>query len=134
MSKTVFFVFFSIAGHGMIVEGQPVIDHWGRRLMASAPENGTEEKNCSEPGMLFWYYSWPTHNHHQTAVFLSPTERFSVFWFIVLVLWPHVFFSLLSIIPVDSFLFLFLVNVVEHLEAKEPDISPRSSGSKNKMS
>lgn len=51
MSKSVLFV--SIAGHGMIVEGQPVIDHWGRRLMASAPENETEEKNCSEPGMLF---------------------------------------------------------------------------------
>lgn len=46
-------VLFSIAGHGMIVEGHPVTEHWGRRLMASVPENETE-KNCSEPGMLIF--------------------------------------------------------------------------------
>lgn len=40
-------------GHGMIVEGHPSLEHWGRRLMASAPDNETE-KNCSEPGMLFY--------------------------------------------------------------------------------
>lgn len=49
-------VLFSITGHGMIVEGHPAIEHYGRRLMASAPENGTE-KNCSEPGMLLWNLS-----------------------------------------------------------------------------
>ncbi|XP_028253346.1 sodium/potassium/calcium exchanger 4 isoform X2 [Parambassis ranga] len=38
-------------GHGMIVEGQPDDEHWGRRLMASEPENGTERKNCSEPAI-----------------------------------------------------------------------------------
>uniref|UniRef100_A0A3P8SM42 Solute carrier family 24 member 4 n=1 Tax=Amphiprion percula TaxID=161767 RepID=A0A3P8SM42_AMPPE len=38
-------------GHGMIVEGHPDLEHWGRRLMASVPENKTEEKNCSEPAI-----------------------------------------------------------------------------------
>ncbi|KAI3363685.1 hypothetical protein L3Q82_001309 [Scortum barcoo] len=38
-------------GHGMIVEGHPSVDHWGRRLMASVPDNETEEKNCSEPAI-----------------------------------------------------------------------------------
>ncbi|XP_054871885.1 sodium/potassium/calcium exchanger 4 isoform X3 [Amphiprion ocellaris] len=38
-------------GHGMIVEGHPGLEHWGRRLMASVPENKTEEKNCSEPAI-----------------------------------------------------------------------------------
>ncbi|XP_071323985.1 sodium/potassium/calcium exchanger 4 isoform X3 [Trachinotus anak] len=37
-------------GHGMIVEGHPNLEHWGRRLMASAPDNETE-KNCSEPAI-----------------------------------------------------------------------------------
>lgn len=44
----IFFFFFS--GHGMIVEGHPDLEHWGRRLMASRSENDTESKNCSEPG------------------------------------------------------------------------------------
>lgn len=47
-------VLFSVAGHGMVVEAHPNADHWGRRLMASAPDNETEQKNCSEPGMLFY--------------------------------------------------------------------------------
>ena len=38
----------------MIVEGHPVAEHWGRRLMASVPDNETVEKNCSEPGMLLY--------------------------------------------------------------------------------
>ncbi|XP_040016406.1 sodium/potassium/calcium exchanger 4 isoform X2 [Gasterosteus aculeatus] len=38
-------------GHGMIVEGHADVEHWGRRLMASAPDNVTEEKNCSEPAI-----------------------------------------------------------------------------------
>ncbi|XP_073348379.1 sodium/potassium/calcium exchanger 4 isoform X1 [Pagrus major] len=37
-------------GHGMIVEGHPD-EHWGRRLMASVPDNETEPKNCSEPAI-----------------------------------------------------------------------------------
>lgn len=45
-------VVFPLAGHGMTVEGHPVSDHWGRRLMASAQDNETQEKNCSEPGTL----------------------------------------------------------------------------------
>ncbi|XP_040920391.1 sodium/potassium/calcium exchanger 4 [Toxotes jaculatrix] len=38
-------------GHGMIVEGHPDLEHWGRRLMASVPNNETEQKNCSEPAI-----------------------------------------------------------------------------------
>uniref|UniRef100_A0A4W6EIP5 Solute carrier family 24 member 4 n=1 Tax=Lates calcarifer TaxID=8187 RepID=A0A4W6EIP5_LATCA len=38
-------------GHGMMVEGHPDLEHWGRRLMASAPDNETEQKNCSEPAI-----------------------------------------------------------------------------------
>ncbi|XP_029965638.1 sodium/potassium/calcium exchanger 4 isoform X1 [Salarias fasciatus] len=37
-------------GHGMMVEGHPDPERWGRRLMASASENQTE-KNCSEPAI-----------------------------------------------------------------------------------
>ncbi|XP_017267523.1 sodium/potassium/calcium exchanger 4 isoform X2 [Kryptolebias marmoratus] len=38
-------------GHGMIVEGHPDLEHWGRKLMASVSENETEPKNCSEPAI-----------------------------------------------------------------------------------
>ncbi|XP_068199443.1 sodium/potassium/calcium exchanger 4 isoform X1 [Antennarius striatus] len=38
-------------GHGMLTEGHSVVEHWGRRLMASAPDNETEQKNCSEPAV-----------------------------------------------------------------------------------
>ncbi|CAN9507907.1 unnamed protein product [Ophioblennius macclurei] len=37
-------------GHGMMVEGHPDVERWGRRLMASESENQTE-KNCSEPAI-----------------------------------------------------------------------------------
>ncbi|XP_035000593.1 sodium/potassium/calcium exchanger 4 isoform X1 [Hippoglossus stenolepis] len=38
-------------GHGMLVEGQPTAEYWGRRLMASVPDNETEPRNCSEPAI-----------------------------------------------------------------------------------
>ncbi|KAM3861623.1 sodium/potassium/calcium exchanger 4 [Diretmus argenteus] len=40
-------------GHGMLVEGPPdyAEEHWGRRLMASMPDNETERKNCTEPAI-----------------------------------------------------------------------------------
>nr|XP_020459634.1 sodium/potassium/calcium exchanger 4 [Monopterus albus] len=38
-------------GHGMVVEGHADVEHWGRRLMASEPDNETEAKNCSEPAI-----------------------------------------------------------------------------------
>ncbi|XP_075893844.1 sodium/potassium/calcium exchanger 4 isoform X1 [Nelusetta ayraudi] len=38
-------------GHGMTVEGRPVVDRWGRRLMATSQDNETQEKNCSEPAI-----------------------------------------------------------------------------------
>lgn len=50
MSKTLLF-FFPVVGHGMIVDGHPVVEPWGRRLMASETENKTV-KNCSDPGIL----------------------------------------------------------------------------------
>lgn len=36
----------------MTVEGRPVADRWGRRLMATSQDNDTQEKNCSAPGTL----------------------------------------------------------------------------------
>ncbi|XP_049445995.1 sodium/potassium/calcium exchanger 4 isoform X2 [Epinephelus fuscoguttatus] len=44
-------VLLTKTGHGMIVEGHPDHEHWGRRLMASVPDNETEPKNCSEPAI-----------------------------------------------------------------------------------
>ncbi|XP_075940637.1 sodium/potassium/calcium exchanger 4 [Anarhichas minor] len=38
-------------GHGMIVEGHADVEYWGRRLMASVPDNETEKKNCSAPAI-----------------------------------------------------------------------------------
>ncbi|KAM6905834.1 sodium/potassium/calcium exchanger 4 [Lycodopsis pacificus] len=38
-------------GHGMIVEGHADVEYWGRRLMASVPDNQTEKKNCSAPAI-----------------------------------------------------------------------------------
>ncbi|XP_071760452.1 sodium/potassium/calcium exchanger 4 isoform X2 [Centroberyx gerrardi] len=38
-------------GHGMLVEGHPDYEHWGRRLMASTPDNETEGKNCTAPAV-----------------------------------------------------------------------------------
>ncbi|XP_061741790.1 sodium/potassium/calcium exchanger 4 isoform X1 [Nerophis ophidion] len=38
-------------GYGMILEDRPEVERWGRRLMASAAENDTEPKNCSEPAI-----------------------------------------------------------------------------------
>ncbi|XP_072543265.1 sodium/potassium/calcium exchanger 4 [Salminus brasiliensis] len=40
------------AGHGMIVDGgEKAHEHWGRRLMASAVDNDTAQKNCTEPAI-----------------------------------------------------------------------------------
>ncbi|KAF7668568.1 hypothetical protein LDENG_00003960 [Lucifuga dentata] len=44
-------VLLSKTGHAMLVEGHPDHEHWGRRLMASASDNETEEKNCSDPAI-----------------------------------------------------------------------------------
>ncbi|XP_033504780.2 sodium/potassium/calcium exchanger 4 isoform X2 [Epinephelus lanceolatus] len=44
-------VLLTKTGHGMIVEGHPDHEHWGRRLMAAVPDNETEPKNCSEPAI-----------------------------------------------------------------------------------
>ncbi|XP_062324394.1 sodium/potassium/calcium exchanger 4 isoform X3 [Osmerus eperlanus] len=40
-----------LPGHGMLVEGHADHHHWGRRLMASALDNETAEKNCTEPAI-----------------------------------------------------------------------------------
>ncbi|KAK1796217.1 hypothetical protein P4O66_009289 [Electrophorus voltai] len=42
------------AGHGMVAEGggaEAGHKHWGRRLMASADDNETEERSCTEPAI-----------------------------------------------------------------------------------
>ncbi|KAE8286671.1 Sodium/potassium/calcium exchanger 4 [Larimichthys crocea] len=44
-------VILTKTGHGMLVEGHPDVEHWGRRLMASVPDNETEQKNCSSPAI-----------------------------------------------------------------------------------
>ncbi|XP_056284786.1 sodium/potassium/calcium exchanger 4 isoform X3 [Pseudoliparis swirei] len=41
---------FTKTGHGMIVEGHADSEHWGRRLLASVPDNETEQ-NCSAPAI-----------------------------------------------------------------------------------
>ncbi|XP_069017827.1 sodium/potassium/calcium exchanger 4 isoform X2 [Embiotoca jacksoni] len=54
---SVFFVAWGMSalltktGHGMVAEGHPDYERWGRRLMASVLENETVEKNCSEPAI-----------------------------------------------------------------------------------
>eukprot|EP00064_Thunnus_orientalis_P015359 superscaffoldBa00002835_g15411 len=50
-------------GHGMIVEGHPNHEHWGRRLMASAMDNETE-KNCSEPELMIQQWTSDTIGLH----------------------------------------------------------------------
>uniref|UniRef100_A0A8B9RLP5 Solute carrier family 24 member 4 n=1 Tax=Astyanax mexicanus TaxID=7994 RepID=A0A8B9RLP5_ASTMX len=41
-----------VQGHGMIVDGgETAHEHWGRKLMASAADNDTERKNCTEPAI-----------------------------------------------------------------------------------
>lgn len=53
----------------MTVEGRPVADRWGRRLMATSQDNDTQEKNCSEPGTLL--SDGRPSIHSQTADFFS---------------------------------------------------------------
>uniref|UniRef100_A0A3B5AJR2 Solute carrier family 24 member 4 n=1 Tax=Stegastes partitus TaxID=144197 RepID=A0A3B5AJR2_9TELE len=57
-------------GHGMIVEGHPDLEHWGRRLMASVPENKTEEKNCSEPAIHEFPDDLFTNNERKSGAIL----------------------------------------------------------------
>ncbi|XP_029983749.1 sodium/potassium/calcium exchanger 4 isoform X2 [Sphaeramia orbicularis] len=56
-------------GHGMIVEGHPDREHWGRRLMASTPENATE-KNCSEPAIHEFPDDFFTNNERKSGAIL----------------------------------------------------------------
>uniref|UniRef100_A0A3Q3RPJ3 Solute carrier family 24 member 4b n=1 Tax=Mastacembelus armatus TaxID=205130 RepID=A0A3Q3RPJ3_9TELE len=57
-------------GHGMIVEGHPDLEHWGRRLMASEPDNETEEKNCSEPAIHEFPDDLFTNNERKSGAIL----------------------------------------------------------------
>lgn len=45
-------MFISLLGHGLVLQEEFAApsDHLGRRLMAIAGDNETEEKNCTEPG------------------------------------------------------------------------------------
>ncbi|XP_042246525.1 sodium/potassium/calcium exchanger 4 isoform X1 [Thunnus thynnus] len=56
-------------GHGMIVEGHPNHEHWGRRLMASAMDNETE-KNCSEPAIHEFPEDFFTNNERKSGAIL----------------------------------------------------------------
>lgn len=73
-----------VSGHGMIVEGHPDLEHWGRRLMASEPDNETEAKNCSEPGKQ-------TKDIQITfcIIYDSKWECCSVFLFVSCIIWFH---------------------------------------------
>uniref|UniRef100_A0A3B4HBB4 Solute carrier family 24 member 4 n=1 Tax=Pundamilia nyererei TaxID=303518 RepID=A0A3B4HBB4_9CICH len=57
-------------GHGMIVEGHPDHEIWGRRLMASVPENETEEKNCSAPAIHEFPDDFFTNNERKSGAIL----------------------------------------------------------------
>lgn len=41
----------SKTGHSMVVEEEVDVERWGRRLMASDPDNDTVPKNCSQPAI-----------------------------------------------------------------------------------
>ncbi|XP_031586056.1 sodium/potassium/calcium exchanger 4 isoform X3 [Oreochromis aureus] len=57
-------------GHGMIVEGHPDHEIWGRRLMASVPENETEEKNCSAPAIHEFPDDFFTNNERKSGAIM----------------------------------------------------------------
>ncbi|XP_053192821.1 sodium/potassium/calcium exchanger 4 [Scomber japonicus] len=57
-------------GHGMIVEGHPSVEHWGRRLMASTLDNETEQKNCSEPAIHEFPQDYFTNNERKSGAVL----------------------------------------------------------------
>ncbi|XP_030577333.1 LOW QUALITY PROTEIN: sodium/potassium/calcium exchanger 4 [Archocentrus centrarchus] len=57
-------------GHGMILEGHPDYEHWGRRLMASVPENETEQKNCSAPAIHEFPDDLFTNNERKSGAIL----------------------------------------------------------------
>ncbi|XP_047429715.1 sodium/potassium/calcium exchanger 4 isoform X3 [Mugil cephalus] len=57
-------------GHGMTVETHPDLEHWGRRLMASLPENETEDKNCSEPAIHEFPNDLFTNNERKSGAVL----------------------------------------------------------------
>ncbi|XP_055362518.1 sodium/potassium/calcium exchanger 4 isoform X1 [Betta splendens] len=57
-------------GHGMVVEGRPDLEHWGRRLMASEPDNETEAKNCSAPAIHEFPDDLFTNNERKTGAIL----------------------------------------------------------------
>lgn len=69
--------FNTVSGHGMIVEGHPDHEIWGRRLMASVPENETEEKNCSAPGTQSWNQCFSLTIHCNFFPFNILTAMFS---------------------------------------------------------
>uniref|UniRef100_A0A7N6B4I3 Sodium/calcium exchanger membrane region domain-containing protein n=1 Tax=Anabas testudineus TaxID=64144 RepID=A0A7N6B4I3_ANATE len=60
----------SKTGHGMIVEGHPDLEHWGRRLMASDLDNETEAKNCSAPAIHEFPDDLFTNNERKSGAIL----------------------------------------------------------------
>ncbi|XP_037606745.1 sodium/potassium/calcium exchanger 4 isoform X1 [Sebastes umbrosus] len=93
-------------GHGMIVEGHPDIDHWGRRLMASEPDNETEQKNCSAPAI-----------HEFPHDFFTPSERRS--GAVLLHITAALYMFLALAITCDEYFVTALEKICEKLDLSE---------------
>lgn len=92
-------------GHGMLVEGHPDPERWGRRLMASTPENATE-KNCSEPAI-----------HEFPDDFFSNNERKSGAILLHIVAALYMFLALA--ITCDEYFVTSLEKICEKLDLSE---------------
>ncbi|XP_072302361.1 sodium/potassium/calcium exchanger 4 isoform X2 [Eucyclogobius newberryi] len=69
-------------GHSMVVveEGDPEVERWGRRLMASELENDTLSKNCSQPAIHEFPEDFFTNDERKTgAVLLHITATLYMF-------------------------------------------------------
>ncbi|GAA6228884.1 sodium/potassium/calcium exchanger 4 [Lates japonicus] len=93
-------------GHGMMVEGHPDLEHWGRRLMASAPDNETEQKNCSEPAI-----------HEFPSDFFTNDERKSGAIMLHIVAALYMFLALA--ITCDEYFVTSLEKICEKLDLSE---------------
>ncbi|XP_035534632.1 sodium/potassium/calcium exchanger 4 [Morone saxatilis] len=93
-------------GHGMLVEGHPDAEHWGRRLMASVPDNETEQKNCSAPAI-----------HEFPNDFFSNQERKSGAVLLHIVAALYMFLALA--ITCDEYFVTALEKICEKLDLSE---------------
>ncbi|XP_076011183.1 sodium/potassium/calcium exchanger 4 [Genypterus blacodes] len=96
----------SKTGHAMLVEGHPDQEHWGRRLMATAFENETEAKNCSEPAI-----------HEFPGDFFSNNERKS--GAVLLHILAALYMFLALAITCDEYFVTSLEKICEKLDLSE---------------